>query len=1590
MVARDTCSRLEEPEGFSCEELPSEAFEKLEGLMPGVSETDSVKVQEVFDCVDVFPELNQRQKTALRETILEAHCIIPTVKLFTVHMRVFEKIATSMKRILTLSGWRVKRGQGCIEPLERVLKGLYSAERNVSDEYSIQTMHGWRIISSVSFHDRQELSCRQLWLFLLRNIDSTLGDNQLAYEAMRFGFYSDTIAQYAAGYTPPDLNPTAEPDFSQSSSTVPVEKRLGPKAKRWLERSNSAITHLYFDTAESIGTNKGQAAFKLDDFTALIELASIYRAFFAHPALPSKYADPSVAKNEIYPELRVVLHASDESSRTPPISPEGGPVEWIDHDEPDFQASNSPMTPPIQPDEQDGLNIEADDTLGSRIASVDTPEGHCTSNALVQFLPPDDRSAEDVVSTSDGGGSAEPETEDVHVQRLVGSRPFTEPIQEASDRHALEWLDLATRELPQSCQQAAEKTATTCRPLDTSQVFPELPAQSNIVDLRPDSDSDSLGQSPESGFERANESDANSQAGGFDQLTRERWPSSSDLVEDTEGSEKLTSTLTETPRDEPGQEIAERPAVNEDVSRSPIPVEIEEKSHHRPQSQGVDLAGAGHRGSQPTRGIGVSEQTDCASPLHESPSMGSSLGDTQHHDDSKGLFSAEAFGEGGGHEVPSDHFASANGTSESPITVRSRKTQAPGNPTSSNEDALENSRECSLSKDRLSTLNQESEYIDADADTPDPTTGAASGHGRCGHSLQSSESLTAPVTLHVPDAPAGHRVVGQNETNEIVRASLPGSRVQSSSSEGFQSPVPSLDYEGVDLVPPTLANPVDEAAVPVEGPNGRPEPRAPAHHSPVHSLLPCWKGTRYPNSERIKQLHVRFHVDNDEEGREITSHSNWQPPTIEDVVENARSGGGSTGEEPTSSFSARSSEKEVEPVLSPIDTQMADPIEQAETGDLLSVYEGVLQEIESGDQARERRMYTTTATTAQSTQLRDTIRKMVPQPAIGKRKRLDTQGYDPKRSCIESPDEALPVESLLYGHDEMTLYGPQALRHSEELLAFFAKQRASTPGVPVCDPSQEQNIQGMEPSVQAFTPDPVDPTRHAHETDSNRPENTPEPLHSTPATQHHSNSEQHTHLPPGNGEAPFAAVPHHDMPPSDPNPNPVLMDVDPPQWMPEGQTTPRATDNPIARSAQMEANTGPQPPPPIVVDPLMEVPMVQVPTAAPSQDVNQICSSGISPRLGEQTASAEPNLGVEGSSREIESNQLAQESSFNQFRGIHDTLSIDPNYKGTIFRFKSPGALKPKKKRTVSVEDTGQETLRGSRATGRRPAGLRAKGRKATARPNPSIPSGSGAPVSDTALIEPAAALGQFEFVQPATGQYTGTIFRFKGARPKNKRPVDDGDSEQRRAFKQVVQSTLKGSSTMGQRARPRCSNKRRCYGLAINSSLLGDPMSTVALGQAESVQPAARQKRKGLVRVIGRGESKAKNNRLDKLSRDDGFVFIVELKDQNVQCVNRRLRSSIKSFFERHFRRHSKDGTFYDRNLRRVELDPSKSGAISMVDYFVSETVLVFQHGNHTANDEDLIEEISRHVSWKKEQPAPSPKCRIYHTARKNRRVKG
>ncbi|KAJ5742360.1 uncharacterized protein N7511_011546 [Penicillium nucicola] len=294
-VVAQTQAEMDGFEILQTSDIPSEVFETLQGMMPGVSEDEYGEMHDFFSHPTVLEGFSEAWRMSLKETILQSksNCMIPSMKLFGAHMVFLENISICMRELLELGKKQVKRGHGCSTPLEMELRRLYTAEMNLDDEYYIQTINGWRSIRA-PFEERQELSCRQLWLFVMR--EGTQVDKcHLAYTAKRLGFSSNLIETRAADYVACEVNRGVmlHPSNWADLPTVTVKQRLGQKGNRWSERSNSAKKYLFFDLAETIGTESAQNARKLKGVTTLVELACIYRAFFGHPFRPSTYAEPS-------------------------------------------------------------------------------------------------------------------------------------------------------------------------------------------------------------------------------------------------------------------------------------------------------------------------------------------------------------------------------------------------------------------------------------------------------------------------------------------------------------------------------------------------------------------------------------------------------------------------------------------------------------------------------------------------------------------------------------------------------------------------------------------------------------------------------------------------------------------------------------------------------------------------------------------------------------------------------------------------------------------------------------------------------------------------------------------------------------------------------------------------------------------------------------------------------------------------------------------------------------------------------------------------------------------------------------------------
>ncbi|OKP09327.1 hypothetical protein PENSUB_5327, partial [Penicillium subrubescens] len=289
--------------------------------MPATSSKDQSEVDEAFSVPEMFGELSETHREALKDSILSSHHMIPSFKLFTVHMRVLERVSGCLKEMLGLNGQHGARRQGCSRPLETMLREMYTLDRNSDDEYHIQTMNGWRTIRA-PFEDRRELSCRQLWLFAMRHAVGVgqMDPDLFARVATRLGFYSDYITVNAGACADSAEDEALNPPSSRwvDLATVSVEERLGQKGGRWLKKIEDAQRYLFFDIAETIGTKSDKASQERKRCTTLMELASIYRALFGQPLSPSPYAVMPHAESD----TQLALHAAaSEPSRSqdPPL-----------------------------------------------------------------------------------------------------------------------------------------------------------------------------------------------------------------------------------------------------------------------------------------------------------------------------------------------------------------------------------------------------------------------------------------------------------------------------------------------------------------------------------------------------------------------------------------------------------------------------------------------------------------------------------------------------------------------------------------------------------------------------------------------------------------------------------------------------------------------------------------------------------------------------------------------------------------------------------------------------------------------------------------------------------------------------------------------------------------------------------------------------------------------------------------------------------------------------------------------------------------------------------------------------------------------
>ncbi|OKP09737.1 hypothetical protein PENSUB_4875, partial [Penicillium subrubescens] len=321
IMGNDARSKIEGLEEFPLNQIPSEAIDRLQGLMPATSSKDQSEVDEAFSVPEMFGELSETHREALKDSILSSHHMIPSFKLFTVHMRVLERVSGCLKEMLGLNGQHGARRQGCSRPLETMLREMYTLDRNSDDEYHIQTMNGWRTIRA-PFEDRRELSCRQLWLFAMRHAVGVgqMDPDLFARVATRLGFYSDYITVNAGACADSAEDEALNPPSSRwvDLATVSVEERLGQKGGRWLKKIEDAQRYLFFDIAETIGTKSDKASQERKRCTTLMELASIYRALFGQPLSPSPYAVMPHAESD----TQLALHAAaSEPSRSqdPPL-----------------------------------------------------------------------------------------------------------------------------------------------------------------------------------------------------------------------------------------------------------------------------------------------------------------------------------------------------------------------------------------------------------------------------------------------------------------------------------------------------------------------------------------------------------------------------------------------------------------------------------------------------------------------------------------------------------------------------------------------------------------------------------------------------------------------------------------------------------------------------------------------------------------------------------------------------------------------------------------------------------------------------------------------------------------------------------------------------------------------------------------------------------------------------------------------------------------------------------------------------------------------------------------------------------------------
>jgi hypothetical protein len=121
------------------------------------------------------------------------------------------------------------------------------------------------------------------------------------------------------------------------------------------------------------------------------------------------------------------------------------------------------------------------------------------------------------------------------------------------------------------------------------------------------------------------------------------------------------------------------------------------------------------------------------------------------------------------------------------------------------------------------------------------------------------------------------------------------------------------------------------------------------------------------------------------------------------------------------------------------------------------------------------------------------------------------------------------------------------------------------------------------------------------------------------------------------------------------------------------------------------------------------------------------------------------------------------------------------------------------------------------------------------------------------------------------------------------------------------------------------------------------------------------------------------------------GFVFIVELDGPHLKGVHCRPKTGkiaplLRQIQQQQIQQRGRPGTFFNKILRIVELNPNEIGMIPIDQFFQTENVLVFQRTSHEGVDPmTLVDKIAQTVAFQvkvaaNKRKAASQKAQKHH----------